>query len=163
MNPDWRTTTVVQLCQSIRESQDYSATLILADALQDAGCEDPKILDALLNGDQLEQERVVAMCYSEETAEAVRWMDAFVARFGPEMEWFPDEGDPSDGMSYHRLMEGAKSYIADPEGWDSGITQRSGQTWSGVLSRNLDTFWNNFEKITGTRVEDRHEFIGCAC
>jgi hypothetical protein len=45
LDPDWRTTTSVQIAQGIYDSRDFSAMPILADALQDAGCEDAAILD----------------------------------------------------------------------------------------------------------------------
>ena len=44
-SPDWRTSTVLALARQMYESRDFSAMPILADALQDAGCEDAQILD----------------------------------------------------------------------------------------------------------------------
>jgi len=41
----WRTSTVVALAQQMYESRDFSAMPILADALQDAGCENDDILN----------------------------------------------------------------------------------------------------------------------
>jgi hypothetical protein len=41
---DWRTSTVVALAKQMYESRDFSAMPILADALQDAGCENDDIL-----------------------------------------------------------------------------------------------------------------------
>ena len=43
-DPAWRTSTVVALAQGMYDSRDFSAMPILADALQDAGCEQPEIL-----------------------------------------------------------------------------------------------------------------------
>jgi hypothetical protein len=43
-NPRWQSTTAVGLAQSMYESRDFGAMPILADALQDAGCEDDAIL-----------------------------------------------------------------------------------------------------------------------
>jgi hypothetical protein len=43
-DPDWRRSTAVALAQGMYESRDFSAMPILADALQDAGCEDEAIL-----------------------------------------------------------------------------------------------------------------------
>ena len=43
-DPAWRTSTVVALAQGMYESRDFSPMPILADALQDAGCEDETIL-----------------------------------------------------------------------------------------------------------------------
>jgi hypothetical protein len=44
LDPAWRTSTAVALAQGMYESRDFSAMPILADALQDAGCENPDIL-----------------------------------------------------------------------------------------------------------------------
>jgi hypothetical protein len=41
---EWRTATAVSLARQMYESRDFSALPILADALQDAGCEDETIL-----------------------------------------------------------------------------------------------------------------------
>ncbi len=44
-DPNWRTSTVVAIAKSMYESRDFSPMPILADALQDAGCEHADILD----------------------------------------------------------------------------------------------------------------------
>ena len=43
--PEWRTFTAVALAQQMYESRDFSAMPILADALQDAGCDSGDVLD----------------------------------------------------------------------------------------------------------------------
>jgi hypothetical protein len=43
--PEWRTSTVLALAQQMYESRDFSAMPILADALMDAGCDNPQILE----------------------------------------------------------------------------------------------------------------------
>jgi hypothetical protein len=45
LNPEWRTDTAVSLARHFYESRDFSAMPILADALQDAGCNNDDILD----------------------------------------------------------------------------------------------------------------------
>jgi hypothetical protein len=42
---EWRTSTAVTLAQQMYDSRDFSAMSILADALQDAGCDSADILD----------------------------------------------------------------------------------------------------------------------
>ena len=42
---EWRTDTAVLLARQMYESREFGAMPILADALQDAGCDNPDILD----------------------------------------------------------------------------------------------------------------------
>jgi carbon storage regulator CsrA len=44
LDPEWRSSTVIALAQTMCESGDFSALPILADALQDAGCNNDDIL-----------------------------------------------------------------------------------------------------------------------
>jgi len=44
-DPSWRTTTAVAIAKGMYESRDFAPMPILADALQDAGCEHADILD----------------------------------------------------------------------------------------------------------------------
>jgi hypothetical protein len=43
--PEWRTSTAVSLARTMYESREFGAMPILADALQDAGCDNDDILD----------------------------------------------------------------------------------------------------------------------
>jgi hypothetical protein len=45
LSPEWRTDTAVLLARAMYESRDFGAMPILADALQDAGCDNADILD----------------------------------------------------------------------------------------------------------------------
>jgi hypothetical protein len=45
LNPSWLTSTVVSLAQQMYDSRDFSAMPILADALQDANCDNADILN----------------------------------------------------------------------------------------------------------------------
>ena len=44
-DPNWRTSTAIALASQMYESRDFAAMPILADALQDAGCDSADILD----------------------------------------------------------------------------------------------------------------------
>jgi hypothetical protein len=44
-SPDWRTDTTLSLARQMYESREFGALPILADALQDAGCDSAEILD----------------------------------------------------------------------------------------------------------------------
>jgi hypothetical protein len=47
-SPEWRTSTVLALARQIYDSRDFSAMPILADALQDAGCDNAEVLNHCL-------------------------------------------------------------------------------------------------------------------
>jgi hypothetical protein len=44
-DPEWRTSTAVAIVRGMYETRDFSAMPILADALQDAGCDEPEVLE----------------------------------------------------------------------------------------------------------------------
>jgi hypothetical protein len=44
-SPEWRTDTAVSLAQQMYDARDFTAMPILADALQDAGCDNDDILN----------------------------------------------------------------------------------------------------------------------
>lgn len=50
---EWRTTTALSLAQQMYESRDFSAMPILADALQDAGCDNTDILNHCRDANQV--------------------------------------------------------------------------------------------------------------
>lgn len=51
-DPDWRTRAAVALARTLYESGDFATIPVLADALQDAGCEDPDVLGHCRDPDQ---------------------------------------------------------------------------------------------------------------
>ena len=51
--PEWRTDTVLSLARDMYDRREFSAMPILADALQDAGCNSPDILDHCRDANQL--------------------------------------------------------------------------------------------------------------
>jgi hypothetical protein len=52
-SPEWRTDTVLALAGQMYERREFDAMPILADALQDAGCENASILDHCRDTDQI--------------------------------------------------------------------------------------------------------------
>jgi hypothetical protein len=51
-DPDWRTSTAVGIAKGMYESRDFSAMPILADALQDAGCDNADVLNHCRDANQ---------------------------------------------------------------------------------------------------------------
>jgi hypothetical protein len=52
-SPEWRTDTAVSLARQMYESREFSAMPILADALQDAGCNDELVLSHCRDANQV--------------------------------------------------------------------------------------------------------------
>jgi hypothetical protein len=52
-SPSWRTDTAITLARTMYESRDFSAMPILADALQDAGCDNDDILSHCRDANQV--------------------------------------------------------------------------------------------------------------
>ena len=77
-DPSWRTDTVVSLARTMYEARDFSAMPILADALQDAGCDNEEILNDYFDikprrpADQREFARLVLALYRPR-AKAAKW------------------------------------------------------------------------------------------
>ncbi len=155
IKPEWRTSTVVSLCVSMREQQDYSAMPILADALQDADCDDAKLLEFLRAGDagKIDAERAVACVMSQDGCVAVQWMDDYAGAIGG--GHFSDYN--SRQMTYEILIDGARRYI------DSGERVLGGSELEGEIVP--DSFWNYYEAITGRMVYHhyRQSFFSCSC
>lgn len=145
MKDEWRTTTVVQLCSAMRETQDYSALPILADALQDAGCDDEKWLEKMRGRtDATESQRLVALSYSEETAEAVKWFE---------------ENCPAFDLDYAGLIEVARG--AAEEG--DFVTEYDSESWRSHYYEVEDKFWECYELITAKKVDERNNPFNCSC
>ncbi|MBY0458861.1 MAG: hypothetical protein K2V38_16105 [Gemmataceae bacterium] len=51
--PEWRTDTATAIARQMYESRDFSAMPILADALQDAGCDNADILNHCRDANQV--------------------------------------------------------------------------------------------------------------
>ena len=162
MKPEWRTSTVVQLCQSMRETQDYSALPILADALEDAGCDDEKMLGELRGRlDEIESQRQTAIIYSDESAEAVKVIENFCDEIGGRGYEVDDGYACEESMGYADMMKAASRWANDGEYVHLGTNE----SYKGM---NFDAFWDSYELITGkpTQFDEwagRHGFFSCGC
>lgn len=162
---NWRTATVVQLCEGMRESQDYSATPILADALQDADYPHAGVLARLRNDLPLwEAERLVALIYSDKTADAVEWLDGYALELGPAgyPMYFDLENDaPEVVMTYEMLVNAAREYATTG---DDGLGAGS-MSWSNATcDENYKQFWDKWALVTGgAKPNDDDGFFSCSC
>lgn len=159
IEPKWRTDTVVQLCQSMRETQDYSALPILADALQDADCTEEGLLLRLRSGGVRKTEAltVVACIYSEQTYAAVVWLKEFPRSHDcPDYETLinaatgnHNDNDMGDGYYYSKISD-----------WDSSYLHFNGSDAHGEIP---DEFWEKVELLSGKRISDRPNYFSCSC
>lgn len=146
------------ICLTMRETGDYSAAPILADALEEGGFRDYDVLRELRAGPpRWRSERLVATLLGGAHAAAVTTLDELAERLGP--------GDYPGGhglMTYEKLVEAARSYV---ETGDDGLGDGS-MSWSnescGVEFGSL--FWPAFTLVTGVPgPDDASSFLSCAC
>lgn len=158
MNPEWRTATVVALCQSMRESQDFSATPILADALQDVGCDDADMLATL---------RRSSLRYSEA---AIMVAEIWDAKGQSSVEWLRSFVDRADcpGMlttfaaatGHHDENDGGDGYMRSSR-WDEYL-HFGGIDAHGEIP---PEFWDHVQIVSGKPIDqaDRASDFSCSC
>ena len=156
MNQQLRTTTVLALCRRMLDAREFDALPILADALQDAGCTDEKLLrqcrDAKL--EPVPAERLVNLVYSDETAAAVRWLEKFARDVGY------DDDPPM--YRYEDIVEAGRIAVADG-GYCWGTDEGAEFFYE---DDNRREFFRNWSLVTGVPVpEEVQQQIGfrCAC
>jgi hypothetical protein len=157
----WRTTTVVALCEAMRQTRDYSGAPILADALEDSEYPDGEVLRQLRSElEAWQAERLVALIYSDKTAEAVNRVEEIAMWLGPGAMLNLGELDSSLAMDYRRLLAAAHDWV-DHKG---GVYQWGGDRWEESFPSRAEEFWDNYHIITGRRPSDEREsFFVCTC
>lgn len=153
MDANWRSSTVVALCNEVRKTGDYSTLPVLSDALQDAGCEDAALIAQLQDGGlgKIQAQRLVCLLLGGETAEAVLWVDEFAKGF------VPDEED-NRTFGYTDLFEMARD--------DDVVTQYNGTDWQEHFYSHASEFWEKYALITGTSPRDERRWdnlFSCDC
>ncbi len=173
MKPEWRTSTVVGICERIRQTQDYSALPILADALQDAGCDDEDLLATLRFPDipPILAKKVAAVVYSEESASAVQWMEDHVLRinyYTPEC--YDEDGErvgntksDTDPHSFEDVIESGYKMLNG--GYCFGSDAGADYFYDGGDAAKRE-FYRHWSLITGVEVADgqlKSMRYRCAC
>jgi hypothetical protein len=165
IRPEWRTSTVLELCLSMRESRDYSALPILADALQDADCNDEELLSRLRRGPtgSADDCRLVALVFSDEAREAVRRIEEIAADLGPPT-WYGDgdEDRTGDPLTVDLLLETARECNREKYSWDAYIHMGVNEAYKGGFPEK--EFWECYRVLTGEAVRDSEaSFFSCSC
>lgn len=162
---EWRTATVVALCENYRQTRELGVLPILADALEEAGYADTGQLAAMRGRPrEIEAERIVAIIYSNETAAAVADIEYIARELGPRA--FVEEGDGYGDrcpVTYERLMSIGYRWVEDdPEGWGGYTTEHGSEDLrDGGFAQYLESFWAAFRAITGKKGEDNP--FSCTC
>lgn len=161
IRPEWRTSNVVALCQSMREAQDFGAMPILADALQDADCDDEELLGTLRAGSQGYScdAALVACVWSEKGEEAVRWLMNFADTHDcPRFDVLfaaatgnHHENDDGDGYGFSRIAD-----------WDDKYLHFNGSDAHGEIPA---VFWDYVVLASGKPIpgNERPEYFSCSC
>lgn len=157
MSPQWRTPTVRALCRRMLDARTFGALPILADALEEAGCEDAELL-AQCRSPELKPvlaERAVNLAYSDETAAAVRWLEKFARDIGYE------EDPPT--YTYEHVVEIGRQGAEDGS---MHFWSDDGADFFRGGPENTREFFRNWSLVTGVDVpeEDQEQIsVGCAC
>lgn len=156
IKPEWRTSTVLGICQSMRAGQDFSAMPILADALQDAGCGDEALLAALRSGDDwyARSATLVAFVLTDEAGAAVDFIEEFANDCAPRYCGYDGEfiGESS---SYNEMIDAAVDYEGTGATLFTGADDHSNLPWA--------EFWKCFAVVTGRTPRTEDGFCRCAC
>lgn len=163
IEPTWRTSTVIELCEQMRTDNDYSRLPVLADALMDAGCDSSELLEAChKTAPGVLAQRLTAIVLSDELAMHVRCVEEFAGIF---KDKYPDEYTESFSISYEKLMQVAGNQ--DKEGqrsWREDYIHLPFDTPDEAY-RGVKEFWEHFAAITGKEEAEGREdsFFSCAC
>lgn len=156
VKPQWRTPDVLALCHGMRQQNDYSASPILADALQEAGGEGaitilspPRPLCEFFRTetDSIRLEAEVARLASDELAEHVKWVRAWVAAINDDRYTDDETGEPyGRAVTYEMVMAAAKASVAGDTSNDSVFLN-----WDtpDVAYEKREEFWARYAAIVG--------------
>lgn len=154
----WRTPDVVAICIGMREAQEFSALSlsILADALQDADCDDSELLMWLRAGAHgyAADTTFVAVAMSETGAEAVQWLKSFA--------------DSHDCPGYEELFNAA---TGNHSANDMGDSYNYSESYDGYLhfggsdahGEIPDVFWDYVTLVSGKQIVSRAQYFSCSC
>ena len=161
----WRTPTIVDICAAIRQEGSYDMLPILSDALQESGFDDEQVIAKLRSPlNTIDAQRLLAILYSDETAEAVRKIEEMAEELG---DSHGDDYYRSQMMDYRFLMEVAETYLAtfsvSVYGGDGDrFVQQGSERWRDEF--NAAKFWPLYEKVTGvTPPEQAGGIFCCTC
>lgn len=133
--------------------EDGNRACVLADALEEAGCTDEKLLNLLRSKwyNKIPLYRIVCQVVGAEAAAAMKRLDEIAADVD---------------VTYNQLMEAANRWIE----YGDYTVQHGDETWRDTFPQYADEFWRLYEIITGRKEGkedkdywDRGNFFSCSC
>lgn len=143
------------------DARRFDALPILADALQDGGCDDERSLSQCQEAaaSPIDFERLVNIVFSEKTEAAVRWLEQFAKDIGYEDE---DHVEPPT-YTYERIVEIGRYGVE--EGY-MGFWTDAGADFFRDSDEDAREFFRNWSLVTGVAVSDEKVSqiaVSCAC
>lgn len=161
IRPEWRTSTVVELCRSMREAQDFSALPILADALQDADRGDDELL-ARLRGPSTGyagDAALTACVLSRDAADAVAWLVNFADTH--DCPGFETLFNAATGNHHLNTRDDHGEYFnSSVQDWGESYLHFGGSDAHGDIP---PEFWDKVELVAGKRIHERPSQFSCSC
>jgi hypothetical protein len=98
----------------------------------------------------IDAQRLVALIYSDQTAQAVRTIETMADDMGPSWGYDDDTGPPTHPMDYTELMQAVQRWQTTGH----HTTQLGGQSWQDNFNAKL--FWPAFTLVTGEKPRAEH-------
>lgn len=142
----WKTLEIVRMCEGMRESKDYSALPILADALEEAGFPDTKLSQKCRDYRDVYglglPSRVIGRVLGGDIQDSIDWLTDFASEAQ---------------MSFDAFMVAAQEFLRTGE-----MHYLSFDTPDRAYSETGE-MWRHYNIVTGYEVEDKGVVFRCGC
>jgi len=188
IDPRWLTSTVCGLLDNVIANAVYESLPVLADALEDCGCDDHDLLARLRVGDNWAEqfkwfksrggwkpEKVLewlARWSRPECAAAIAEVERIAKAIGGSSGGYKRYRDnyeyPLMEMSFSMLMCGADEWNRTYDfnsSWPSGeyLTQMGSENWCAEFPEHAEAFWKAWQTLTGDVPAAPESFFSCSC
>jgi hypothetical protein len=183
LDPRWLTSTVVDLAQTIYDLRAYESLPVLADALEDAGCDDRELIVYLRTRDEkwlqlldcfaafwegkyerpLQADDVLywlSRCsrMPKDVDQSLEMIKNWAVKIGSP-GWYDDVETDREDATPQRLVRWAAEYRRSGDYVHMGANMDYQDYWD-----RMEEFWRSYEDLTGEKVEDATQsFFSCAC
>lgn len=173
MNSEWMTSTVYALCNSMRQRQCYDELPLLADALEDAGCDDAALITRLRsNPGYVMAATDVCRVLGGEYAAAVSWLESFTKE--ADCPGYEDTVSAAIGINLYenqkeddieingRVYDMSGYYEAGLRDWGEQYLHFGGRDAHGEIPTE---FWDHVSTVIAKQLppESRASSFSCSC